>query len=74
MNNTPSPSLKSKSPSTGPGLAGLGAGILLCTVLYRHFPTPDLTDSLRIAGFAFLCLGLLLKSRALSKTSDEPNP
>ena len=49
---------------------GLGAGLLLETVLYRYFPVADLTDPLRIVGFALLFGGIVLSYRRPSKAND----
>src|SRR5690606_3967014 len=45
-------------------LCGLGGGLLIATVLYRHYDVSQLTDVLRVAGFAMF-LGALFWSRRL---------
>ena len=57
------------SPSTERGkyaagvIGGVGAGLLFCTVLYRHFSVSDLTDPLRLIGFALLFGGVFFSHR-----------
>lgn len=49
---------------------GIGGGILLATVLYRQYEVSDLTDPLRIIGFALLFGGSILARRARSATTS----
>ena len=49
-------------------IKGLGAGILICTILYRQWPVSSLTDPLRTAGFALLFIGIILQQAKSQKS------
>ena len=51
-------------------VCGVGAGILLCTVLYKYFSVADLTDPLLIIGFV-LALAGAFGARPKSKREEE---
>ena len=48
-------------------MGGFGSGLLSATVLYRHYPVSDLTDSVRVLGFVLLFGGLILTLRTAAR-------
>ena len=65
MNDNQKPaSVSTNRLSVGMYLYGLGSGLAIVTVFYRHFPVEKLTDPLRVIGFTLLFIGWVLARRA----------
>jgi hypothetical protein len=48
-------------------ICGIGGGLLISTVLYRHVTAAELTDPLRVVGFALLFGGGFFVRRIQSR-------